>query len=411
VDPRSYLESLARFGMRLGLERMGALLAELGHPERAAPAVHVVGTNGKSSTVRFCAAALTSAGERTGAYLSPHVIGWEERIQVDGEPVAADVLDSALSRVVEAVPAIEAAVGEGPTQFEVLTAAAFLVFHEAEATRLVIEAGLGGRYDASNVLAARIVGLTSIGLDHTEVLGATRELILAEKLAVVTPGALVLAGEIDDDLWQLAAETAHERGALGVRRLRADEIDAQRPRHAGYQAVNAALGLALARVARGSAGLDVEAAEAAMVGAAPPGRLELSGAAPLVLRDGAHNPDGVRALVAELDRLLGERRPRVALVGLQANKATHEMLGLLAPHVDAIVATASGQPGALHPEVIAADARELGVEAHVVADPEAAEREARARAGEAGAVLVTGSIYLLARLRAGEPTAIGRSTR
>jgi dihydrofolate synthase/folylpolyglutamate synthase len=381
---------------------MHVLLDELGHPERVAPAVHVVGTNGKSSTVRFCAAALRASGVHVGAYLSPHVLGWEERVQLDGEPITPGLFDQAVVQVQAAAPAVERAMGEGPTQFEAVTAAAFLAFAGAGVERLVVEAGLGGRHDASNVLAARVVGLTSIGLDHTEVLGDTRELILAEKLAVLTPGSLLLAGEIDDELWPLAAELAHEHGALGARRMRPDEVDrasALQPAH--YQAANAALGLELARVALAPDRLDEGAAAAAVSGAAPPGRLELElePGRPAVLLDGAHNADGMRALVVELDRMLGERRPRVAVVGLQASKSAAEMLGLLAPHVDALVATDSGHAGSLHPAVLALAAEEAGIQAAEIADPLLAVEEARTRAGAGGAVIVAGSLYLLARLR------------
>src|SRR5213075_2981736 len=187
-SPVDWLESLSPWPEEFGLGRMRALLAELGKPQRAYPAIHVVGTNGKSTATRRAAAFLAREGLSVGAYTSPHVSGWAERIQVDGED--AD-LEAALSRVREPAERLAA------TQFEVLTAAAFAEFAAAEVDVAVVEAGLGGRLDATNVLDARIVVLTNVALDHTEVLGDTREEIASEKLAVVSPGATLIVGETE----------------------------------------------------------------------------------------------------------------------------------------------------------------------------------------------------------------------
>ena len=154
VTANGYLESLAPFGMKLGLERITALLDELEQPQERLDAIHVVGTNGKSSTVRFAAAALTASGLRTGAYLSPHVVDWDERVQIDGRPIGPAAFAVAIDRVQEAARAVEREHGEGPTQFEALTAAAFFVLAEAGVEACVVEAGLGGRHDATRVVNA-----------------------------------------------------------------------------------------------------------------------------------------------------------------------------------------------------------------------------------------------------------------
>ena len=193
----AYLESLSPWPEEFGLGRMHELLERLGHPERRYPAVHVVGTNGKSTTASMTEALLRSEGLRVGTYLSPHVVSWRERIRIDGA-------DADLDALVEAVRSVEVAEA---TQFEVLTAAALHGFAEADVDVAVVEAGLGGRLDATNVLDAKVVVLTNIGLDHSEYLGATREEIAAEKLAVVTEGATVVLGEPE---WEQAAK---ERGA------------------------------------------------------------------------------------------------------------------------------------------------------------------------------------------------------
>jgi dihydrofolate synthase/folylpolyglutamate synthase len=401
VTANGYLESLAAFGMRLGLERITALLAELENPQERLDAIHVVGTNGKSSTVRFGAAALTASGLRTGAYLSPHVIGWDERVQVDGRPIGPAALAVALDRIQDAARAVEASLGEGPTQFEALTAAAFLSLAEAGVEACVVEAGLGGRHDATRVIEARVVGLTNVGLDHQRVLGETRELILAEKVAVLEPGAALCVGVVDDELYERAAALAREAGAT-CERIEPGAGEAL-PLSAGYQRDNAALALRLAELWLEPRPLNRAAAVGALTSAVPPGRLELIGDAPAILLDGAHNAEGVRALVGELDRALGARRPRVGVLALQDDKPVGAMLDALVPALDALVATSSGHAGharALPAAELAAAARAAGF-ADVVAepDPAAALARARERAGAGGAVLVAGSLYLLERLR------------
>jgi dihydrofolate synthase / folylpolyglutamate synthase len=182
----SWVESLSPWPEKFGLDTMRALLRELGEPQRRFDAIHVVGTNGKSTATRRAAAFLVREGLSVGAYTSPHVTAWAERIQLD--EAAAD-FEAAVERVRPAAERV------GATQFEALTAAALAQFAAAGVDVAVVEAGLGGRLDATNVLDARIVVLTNVSLDHTEVLGETREAIAREKLAVVTPGATVVLGE------------------------------------------------------------------------------------------------------------------------------------------------------------------------------------------------------------------------
>jgi len=195
VPWEEYLRSLAAFGMRPGLARVEELLDRLDHPEREFRAIHVVGTNGKSSTTRYCAAILTAHGLRAGAYLSPHISGFTERALVDGQPVGAEVFGAAVTRVRAAAALVPPELGP-VTQFEALTVAAFAAFAECGVEAAAVEAGLGGRLDATNVLRAPVVVLTNVELDHTDVLGTTREAILAEKVAVVHGGELV-CGRLD----------------------------------------------------------------------------------------------------------------------------------------------------------------------------------------------------------------------
>ena len=402
MTEHGYLESLAPFGMKLGLERITALLAELENPQEQLDAIHVVGTNGKSSTVRFAAAALTASGLRTGAYLSPHVIGWDERVQIDGSPIGPAAFAVALDRVQDAALAVERELGEGPTQFEALTAAAFFVLAQAGVEACVVEAGLGGRHDATRVINARVVGLTNVGLDHQRVLGDTRELILAEKLAVLERGASLCVGVVDDELYALAAALAAEAGAT-CERIEPGAGD-RLPLPAAYLREDAALALRLAEFMLVPRELDRAHAIGALAAAVPPGRLELIAGKPAILLDGAHNAEGIAALVRELDGVLGKRRPRIGVIGLQEDKPHVAMLELLAPGLDALIATSSGHEGharALPVQELADAARAAGFgEVMAESEPFIALSRARDRAGAGGAVVVTGSLYLLERLRA-----------
>ena len=344
-----WLESLSPWPQEFGLGRMRALLAELGEPQRAFRAIHVVGTNGKSTATRRAAAFLLREGLSVGAYTSPHVAGWSERIQVDGED--AD-LEQALERV---RPAAERA---GATQFEVLTAAALAEFAAAEVEAAVVEAGLGGRLDATNVLDAEVVALTNVALDHTDVLGETREAIAEEKLAVVAPGSTVVLGEPE---W---ASRVRARGA-------------------GRVVVAADVGRAAAEAFLGRE-LDGE------VEIRLPGRFDRVGDDVFA---GAHNPAGAEWLLERLPR-----RDYVVVASVLADKDAEALLVVLARAGDTLVATASQSARALPPDELADRARPIFGRVETVVDPASALDRARELAGEEGAVLVTGSLYLLADL-------------
>jgi dihydrofolate synthase/folylpolyglutamate synthase len=352
----SWLAELSPWPAEFGLGRMRELLASLGDPQRSYEAVHVVGTNGKTSTTLMTAALLQSAGRRAGAYISPHVRGWAERIQIDGEE--AD-LDAALGRVRPQA--------EGATQFEVLTAAALAEFAARDVDVAVVEAGLGGRHDATNVLGARVVVLTNVALEHTDVLGDTREVIAVEKLAVVTPGSHVVLGEPE---WEAQAR---EAGAATVELVSGS---------------NLALAVAAAAAILGEP-VDPAAAERVVV----PGRLERRSEHPLEIWDGAHNLAGIGYL---LGRLPG--RDYTIVTSILADKSAGEMLRALTALGGTLVATESQNPRAIPVAELAALAEPHFARVEQNPDPSAAVRRARELAGPDGAVLVTGSLYLLAAL-------------
>jgi dihydrofolate synthase/folylpolyglutamate synthase len=353
----TWLASLEKFGMKLGLERMDALLARLGNPQRAFRAIHVVGTNGKSTTARMIEALLTADGLAVGTYTSPHVTAWAERIRVGREE--AD-FEAAIGRVRADAEAL------GATQFEVLTAAALTAFTDAGVDVAVVEAGLGGRYDATNVLGAPVVALTNVALDHVEQLGPTREAIAAEKLAVVRPGATVVLGEPE---WEAPARAAGARDVVVA--------------SGGNLAVATA-------AAEAFLGRDVDPEPACAVRL--PGRFEIRGSDPVEVWDGAHNPAGVRHLLGQLDREV------VVVASILADKDVVEMLALLARAGRRLVATTSSNPRALEASELARLAEPFFGQVDAVRDPAAAVALARDIAGPAGTVLVTGSLYLLADL-------------
>ena len=341
-----WIASLSPWPEEFGLGRMRALLTELGEPQRAYPAIHVVGTNGKSTATRRGAAFLAREGLAVGAYTSPHVSGWSERIQVNEEDVD---FETAIGRVRAAAERI------GATQFETLTAAALAEFGAVGVDIAVVEAGLGGRLDATNVLDARIVVLTNISLDHTDVLGDTRNQIAKEKLAVVTAGATVVLGEPE---WE---ELAREFGAAQI--VHAGDV--------GRAAAEAFLGREL--------GGEVEAGL--------PGRLEFSGDNVFA---GAHNPAGIEWLVA--------RRPRddyVICAAILADKNARSMVETLARVGSSFVATQTETERTLAADDLAHLAREFFADVESVPDATTALDRALECARPGGGVLVTGSLYLL----------------
>ena len=358
-----WIEGLSPWPEEFGLGRIRDLLTTLGDPQLAYPSIHVVGTNGKTTTARMLEAILEAEGLTVGTYTSPHVVGWSERIRVGGEE--ADFA-SAIDRMRS--PAEEL----GATQFEVLTAAALGEFAAAEVDVAVIEAGLGGRHDATNVLRSPVQVVTNVALEHTEHLGMTREAIAAEKLAVVQPGATVVLGEPE---WE----------------------DLARASGAGVVVVVSRSNLALAATAAQEfLGRVVDPTPAQEVRV--PGRLERRGEAPLEIWDGAHNLTGVGYLLGRLPS-----RRYVVVLSILADKDADGMLAAFSVLGDRLIATSSSNPRALPAEELARHGEPFFDEVEAVPDPSEALDRARRAAGEEGAVLATGSLYLLADLAAIRP--------
>ena len=401
-EAERYVLSLERFGMRFEMDRMRRLMTALGHPERAFASIHVVGTNGKSSTTRMIASILRHHGLRTGTYLSPHLVSFGERIRIGDSDLTPTEFAAAVTRAARAADLVNRALDpdDRVTQFEALTAAAYSEMARQGVQCGVIEAGLGGRYDATNVIPSTVQVLTSVGLEHTRWLGPTLTDIAREKLDVVQPeGTLVLGSGLAPEVLAVAERVSGERGAHIVHAGTDPGVPVVRA--AGqYQRRNFALARAAAEAYLGA--LDPAAVAAAAAEVRVPGRLEQIDADPLTMLDVAHNPEGMRALTESLPELTHGRAPVVAVVSVLDDKDAAGMLTELMPACDRLVLTSTQNPRVLPPATLKSLATQLnGPPTEVVGDPWRALARARELAGRDGFVVVTGSQYLVGDLLAG----------
>jgi dihydrofolate synthase/folylpolyglutamate synthase len=422
--PATAAEILGRLessGIRLGLDRLGRLLARLGHPEHRGPSVLIAGTNGKGSTSALLAAMATAAGYRTGLYTSPHLETVEERLRIDGRAISAERLGDLLTRVVAA--GIEEESDGPPTYFEALTAAAFLGFAEEAVELAVLEVGLGGRLDATNLADPVLSLITPISFDHQEYLGDTLAAIAREKAGILRRGRPALAWIEEPEPAEAVREMAIAVGAdlrFASSEVRIERIEGntgrmgQRVRLAtpaglydlaiglsgAHQAKNLGLAVRAAEVlaAAGFPGLDSSAIVRGAAACRWPGRLEeveiLGGRR--VLLDAAHNPGGAETLAAFLS---GDARPVDLLFGVLADKDASGILSTLAPHVRRFVFTTPASPRAQDPSTLAAFLPPGTPEAEVDVehDPEKALDRALALGGDT--LVACGSIFLIGEIR------------
>lgn len=410
----AYLSGLKRFGWKLDLERMKALCAAFGHPERSLVVAHVGGTNGKGSVSAMVAAASRAAGYRTGLYISPYVIELRERIQVDGEFIPQEHFLRLMQAVAPVVQEIgrDASLGQ-PTEFEVKTILGFLYFAERKVDLAVVEVGLGGRLDATNVVIPRVSAITSIGLDHVDRLGGTLESIAAEKAGIIKPGIPCVAAAQPPALGVIE-QAARERGAPllrsghevtyeGPREALTVSVKGRRygPLHVGlrgsFQRSNAAVAVGALHCLRES-GLDLPdgAIAEGLSRAYQPARLEVLHHNPLVVLDGAHNPPAAEALRQSLAEEFLYRR-LILVVGMLRGHSARDVLRLLEPLADRVVVTAPDSPRAALPETLLAEL-EHPERAELMMPVAQAYARALELAGPEDLVLVTGSFYLMSEL-------------
>jgi dihydrofolate synthase/folylpolyglutamate synthase len=393
---------------------MHALNTLLGLPQHRFASIHVVGTNGKSSATRMIAALLEAHGVSAGACVSPHAVRWSERVLVHGETIGAAEFAAAVERAAAAAEIVNRGLeeGEAVTQFELATAAAFVAL-AAAVDAAVVEAGLGGRLDATNTIPSKVTVLTSVGLDHTEWLGETEEEIAAEKLAVLRDHTTLVLGRVSTAVAELAERTARERGAKLIVAPEDPGPEVRLRAPGRFQRRNFALACAAVRAFLGR--LDGELARAVAASLEVPGRLERVGGDPPTFLDAAHNPDGAKALAEALPEV-AEGRPVIAVLAILADKDAKAMIGSLAPSLTHAVCTSLPTADGPQSEQIGRfEARRRGFEALELvavclaaglaaeAAPDFATAVARGRelALEVGGVLlVTGSHYALAPARA-----------
>jgi len=400
------LLSLERLGMKFGLGTMRRLCDALGHPERQFRSILIAGTNGKGSVTAMVHQGLVAAGHRAGRYTSPHLERLEERFVVGNREASRDDLNEAAAVIRTTVESLEAAgdLETSPTFFECATAMAFELFRKAEMEIAVLEVGLGGRLDATNVVEPVAVAITSIDYDHQAQLGSTLEAIAYEKAGVIRPGIPVVCGPLPPGADNVIVQTCREQGArllrasswTGLEDLPGAAAPALRGAHQRENARVAgcllqeldALGVQVDEASRRSGILDVEW----------PGRLEtLRWRGAEVLLDAAHNPAGARAL-ADYLRETGWT-PATLVFGALEDKDVRSMLAELAPACGAIVCTTPASPRALGAEVLATLAKGVaGAEWTVSAIPEP-ERALEFAVGASGQVVAAGSIFLIGRLR------------
>ena len=409
-DALAYLRSREKLGIKFGLSNIDQLAAALGRPERQFPSILIAGTNGKGSTAALLQSILTAAGCRTGRYTSPHIRSLEERIQVDGRPISQDELATVVARVADASKKLTE-----PTFFEAVTASAFAFFAECDVDAAVLEVGMGGRWDATNIAPASVSVITPIGFDHEHFLGDSIAAIAAEKAAIIKEGRPVVIGELVPAALDVVRDEARRKSADLIRardgseihakpvdsvqrvRLRTPERDyknVELPLLGEHQLDNLVLAVRVAELLEPE--LTAEQVRQGVRSTKWLGRLQRvkgAGGAPALLLDAAHN-----VMAAEqLGRFLKAhpRDHRVLLFGVMKDKRVHEMLTQLLPHVSRFVATRPEMSRARGPEPLASFARDQGTPAEAIPSSEKALARARELAGPTGEVVVAGSIFLL----------------
>jgi dihydrofolate synthase/folylpolyglutamate synthase len=417
---RRYLASRTRLGVKFGLDTIRAVVARMGHPEAAFRSLLIAGTNGKGSVVAYSDAALRASGLRVGRYTSPHLARVNERVAVDGRDITDLALDAAVLRVRAAADALvrEGTIAAHPTYFEVLTAAAFAHFRDRAVDVAVLEVGMGGRLDATNVVEPLASAIVSIDLDHEAYLGTSRAAIAREKAGVLRRDRTTVLGSLDAEARAAVADTARAVGARLVDaragcaiRRGADGFELRTPRGAyrglrplpgAHQVDNMLVAIRLLEEA-GAAGLAFDGGRVAgaLRGARWPGRLETIPGDPPVLLDGAHNPAAARALAEHL-RDIG---PFVLVFGAMRDKDIAGMARALFPRARAVVLTRPRVERAASPGEIAERAGSLAHGARREPAPRRALAWARRRARPDATVVVAGSLFLVGELRAAAGTA------
>jgi dihydrofolate synthase / folylpolyglutamate synthase len=396
LDPLSYLFSLENFGIKFGLENITAIVERLGRPDRTFKSVHVAGTNGKGSVTAMVDAALRAAGHRSARYTSPHLTDLSERFVIGGRPVAHDTLVCAVASVRDVVESLrsDGTISVQPTFFEVTTAVAFELFRREEVEVGVLEVGLGGRLDATNVVSPVVTAITSIAFDHQLYLGSTLGEIAFEKAGIIKSGVPVVVGPVDPQSLSVIARVASDRGAELVRATPDDAAPFALGLHGDHQRSNAGVAVRVLDLltARGVT-VPPDAIARGLADPEWPGRLDqrkLSDGRELLL-DAAHNPAGAAALASYL-AAESQRRPLVFAV--MRDKDIDGMFRVLLPTIGAAVMTRASNPRSADPSALADTARTIAPHLPIAIEPSSMTALAAAWR-MSPRIVVAGSIFLL----------------
>jgi dihydrofolate synthase/folylpolyglutamate synthase len=426
-EAQAHLDSLGIDAMKSltpSLHRIEAICQALDHPERSVPAIHVTGTNGKTSTARIAASLLSATGLSVGTYTSPHLETVRERIARDGDPISGAEFSDVFDHVKPYIEVVEKQLDQRLSYFETLTAMFFLWAAEAPVDAMVVEVGLGGRWDATNVVPAAVAVITNIGLDHTGLLGMERTTIAKEKAGIVKEEAEVVTAELDPAVLSVIEEAAgaatatlsrfgrnfhltDNRTAFGGRYLSVSSSAREYnglflPLHGSHQAVNAATAVesVVRFVPRGS--LDDDVVAQGLAAARAPGRLEVlrsdESGGPAVVLDVAHNPDGMAALVSSLVEEFAFERT-IFVIGILHDKDYRGMLAELARVPNTVIATEAKSMRSVSPAELEAVCHEMGLDCAVIHDASDAVRTAVRTAAPGELVCVTGSHYVVGEIR------------
>ena len=420
ADAEAFLDERIGQGVKPGLERITGVLEFMGNPQLDYPIIHVAGTNGKTTVTRLVADILGAHGIRTGTFTSPHLHRLEERFSIDGAPITSDAFTQAVADIAWFVEEYERRAETGITYFEITAALAFSLFAEVALDVAIIEVGMGGRWDATNVVDAAVAVVTGIALDHVEYLGETVAEIAAEKAAIIGEGGVAVTGPIPpagegaitarvDETgakwyrWGDAFSVADETRAVGgwmvdVVGIYTDYTELYLPIHGRHQIDNLATAIATAETFLERA-LDIDALRDALAATTHPGRIEVVHHRPLVIVDGAHNVQGVEGLASALRDEFPKADWNV-VAGMRGERSPGEILEPLTGLAGHLWSTAPDDPGAIDAPIVAASAGPvLGCEATVVEDVPDAVAEAIAAAGPEGSVVVVGSLYVAGEAR------------
>lgn len=419
-DAEAFLDERIGRGVQPGLERISGLLAFMDDPQTTYPSIHIAGTNGKTTVSRMVQQILGAHGLATGGFTSPHLHRVEERFTIHGVPLDPLDFTDAVADIAWFVVGYEEAADTTVTYFEVTAALALSIFATATVDVAVVEVGLGGRLDATNVLEADVSVVTGIGIDHTEFLGNTIAQITGEKVAIVKDGGTLVTGPLPTDAIDVVAKRVAAVGANWIRHGQSYSVDdavvavggwqtsitgvfaeygdLYLPMHGRHQVDNLATAIATSEMFLGRA-LDRDLLEVAVAATTAPGRLEVVGHRPLILLDGAHNEQGMMGLAMTLDTEF-PTLPWQLVIGFRGERSVADLIAPLHGLVGAVYATAADDPSSVDPQRVAEEARiALDAPSAVYPDVASALEAATSAAGTGGGVLVTGSLYVVGEAR------------